>query len=338
MSHERLPVKDGTAPGRAERPRADPISQSPAHSIGPFPRTAVSTRTSLTTQSLPSPKSRADPGNFNGPAALARDYGSDEIASGGASGSRMDREAQEHRLPVLAGVGFILSPSARTGLADLAPWAKVVQTMGCSTFTHGAKPATRRVADDERMNLQGNGGAFAPIPTRRRAPGRRAPGTVWRTRGRRLGPRGVWAVAPAVPAPHCLRGTRQDLPCTSAAEPAPCHRRAISVQLAPATSGLSRSLADTPTRRSGHVKRRSRTDSQADSAGSIPVICSVICSNQEGPMSKSALWSSSATTRRERSSVSTPQCLDDVAEQIFLFFVSRRNGVGNLPTVNHVEG
>jgi hypothetical protein len=43
--------------------------------------------------------------------------------------------------------------------------------------------------------------------------------------------------------------------------------RAISVQLAPATSGLSRSLADTPTRRSGHVERRSRTDSQADSAG-----------------------------------------------------------------------
>jgi hypothetical protein len=37
-------------------------------------------------------------------------------------------------------------------LADLAPWAKVVQTVVCSTFTHGAKPATRRVADGERMN------------------------------------------------------------------------------------------------------------------------------------------------------------------------------------------
>ena len=47
-------------------------------------------------------------------------------------------------------------------------------------------------------------------------------------------------------------------------------RRAISVQLAPATSGLSRSLADTPTRRSGHVKGRSRTDSQADHAVSLP--------------------------------------------------------------------
>ena len=32
----------------------------------------------------------------------------------------------------------------------------------CSTFTRGAKPATRRVADGERMNPQGKGGAFAP--------------------------------------------------------------------------------------------------------------------------------------------------------------------------------
>jgi hypothetical protein len=40
-------------------------------------------------------------------------------------------------------------------LADLAPRAKVVQTVVCSTFTRGAKPATRRVADGERMNPQG---------------------------------------------------------------------------------------------------------------------------------------------------------------------------------------
>jgi len=38
------------------------------------------------------------------------------------------------------------------------------------------------------------------------------------TRGCRPGPRGVWAVAPAV-SPHCLRGTRHDLSCTSAGEP-----------------------------------------------------------------------------------------------------------------------
>ena len=49
-------------------------------------------------------------------------------------------------------------------LADLALRAKVVQTVGCSTFTRRAKPATRKVADSERMNPQGKGGAYAPIP------------------------------------------------------------------------------------------------------------------------------------------------------------------------------
>jgi len=48
-------------------------------------------------------------------------------------------------------------------------------------------------------------------------------------------------------------------------------RRAISVPLTPVTSGLSRSLADTPPRRSGHVTGPDGTASQADSAGSIPV-------------------------------------------------------------------
>ena len=48
-------------------------------------------------------------------------------------------------------------------------------------------------------------------------------------------------------------------------------RRAISGPLTPVTSGLSRSLADIPLRRSGHVTSPDRTDSQADSAGSIPV-------------------------------------------------------------------
>jgi hypothetical protein len=75
----------------------------------------------------------------------------------------MDREsARAAAVSVGLGWGFILSPSARTGLADLAPWAKVVQTVVCSTFTRGAKPATRRVADGERMNPRGKGGAFAP--------------------------------------------------------------------------------------------------------------------------------------------------------------------------------
>jgi hypothetical protein len=48
-------------------------------------------------------------------------------------------------------------------------------------------------------------------------------------------------------------------------------RRAISGPLTPVTSGLSRSLADTSPRRSGHVTGPDGTDSQADSAGSIPV-------------------------------------------------------------------
>jgi hypothetical protein len=68
----------------------------------------------------------------------------------------MDREVQEHPLS-LSGRGRSSSSRRRPGqvLADLAPRAKVVQTVVCSTFTRGAKPATRRVADGERMNPQG---------------------------------------------------------------------------------------------------------------------------------------------------------------------------------------
>jgi hypothetical protein len=46
---------------------------------------------------------------------------------------------------------------------------------------------------------------------------------------------------------------------------------AISGPLTSVTRGLSRSLADTSPRRSGHVTGPDGTDSQADSAGSIPV-------------------------------------------------------------------
>jgi len=75
------------------------------------------------------------------------------FASGVASGSRMGQEVQKQPPSVPGwGVGVILSPSARTGLADLALQPKVGQTVGCSTFTCEAKPATRRVADGERMN------------------------------------------------------------------------------------------------------------------------------------------------------------------------------------------
>ena len=54
---------------------------------------------------------------------------------------------------------------------------------------------------------------------------------------------------------------------TSAVRLRPDHR-AISGPLTPVTSGLSRSLADTPPRRSGHVTGPDGTDSQADSATS----------------------------------------------------------------------
>ena len=65
-------------------------------------------------------------------------------------------EVQERPLSVL-GWGGDSSSRHRPGqvLADLALGVKVVQTVGCSTFTPRAKPATRRVADGERMNPLG---------------------------------------------------------------------------------------------------------------------------------------------------------------------------------------
>jgi hypothetical protein len=76
----------------------------------------------------------------------------------------MDPEVQEWPLSVL-GWGRDSSSRHRPGqvLADLAPRAKVVQTVVCSTFTRGAKPATQRVADGERMNLSEGECAFTPI-------------------------------------------------------------------------------------------------------------------------------------------------------------------------------
>jgi len=50
-------------------------------------------------------------------------------------------------------------------------------------------------------------------------------------------------------------------------------RRAISGPLTPVTSGLSRSLADTPPCRSGHVTGPDSTDSQADSARTRQEAC-----------------------------------------------------------------
>ena len=68
----------------------------------------------------------------------------------------MDRKCRSGHCQCLAEAGGS-SSRHRPGqvLADLAPRAKVVQTVVCSTFTRGAKPATRKVADGERMNPQG---------------------------------------------------------------------------------------------------------------------------------------------------------------------------------------
>jgi len=66
----------------------------------------------------------------------------------------------------------IHSPSARTGLADQSPRAKVVRPAGRSTLTRGLCPATQRVADGERMNPHPQS-ARSRQHKRRRAPGRR---------------------------------------------------------------------------------------------------------------------------------------------------------------------
>jgi hypothetical protein len=158
--------------------------------------------------------------------------------------------------------GFILSPSARTGPSRLGP-------------------AGEGRSDGGVLHLHPQGQARYPEGGRRRED--EPPGKGWRVRAnteetsstRAMSPwRAVQAgalppcvglVGPAVSPPDVLADAAGSSLHQLGGTPHPCDRRAISVQLAPATSGLSRSLADTPIRRSGHVERRSRTDSQADS-------------------------------------------------------------------------
>jgi hypothetical protein len=120
----------------------------------------------------------------------------------------MDQKAHKRPLSYLAEAGFILSPSARTGLADLGPPAKVVQTVGV-------------------LHLHPRGQARYPEGGRRREDEPRE--GVARSR---------------------QYGSRQYRETTSTRA---TMVRATNWPLAPATSGLSRSLADTPLRRSGHV-------------------------------------------------------------------------------------
>ena len=143
----------------------------------------------------------------------------------------------------------------------LSGWSRVRVAFGAQVIYQPRRPT------DEPP---GKGGAFAPIRRDDEHQGDEHLENGPRGGSRPRAPR-VWLRSPRFFTPYRPTRTRQDLPCTSAGTPHPRDRRAISVQLASATSGLSRSLADTPTRRSGHVEGRSRTDSQADTAGSIPV-------------------------------------------------------------------
>ena len=129
---------------------------------------------------------------------------------------------------------------------------KVVQTVGCSTFTHEAKPATRRVADGERMNPRG-----------RVARSRQYRGDVEHQGDERLKsvqagapppcpvPRAYGLVGPAVSPPDVLHGRGRIFPAPARGNPAPHGRHAINVPLATVMRGLSRSVAGTFQRRSG---------------------------------------------------------------------------------------
>ena len=136
-------------------------------------------------------------------------------------------------------------------LADLAPRAKVVLTVVCSTFTRGAKPATRKVADGERMNPQGKG---------------------WRARANKPGdvehqgdvhqravqagalppcPRAYGLVGPAVSPPYVLRGRGRIFPAPAREIPHPEFGASETCPFVPdrtVNDENSRSLAKAPSR------------------------------------------------------------------------------------------
>ena len=109
----------------------------------------------------------------------------------------------------------------------MAQRAKVVQTVVCSTFTRGAKPATRRVAVGERMNPRGRGGAFAPIGGDVEHQGDEHLEDGSRGGSRPRAPR-VWLRSPRFFTPYRPTRTRQDLPCTSGENPAPSVNQSVN--------------------------------------------------------------------------------------------------------------
>ena len=97
--------------------------------------------------------------------------------------------------------GFILSPSVRTGPSRLGPAGEGRSDGGVLHLHprgHARYPEGGRRREDEPP---GRGGAFAPIPRRRRASGRRAPGGR-STRG--LAPPCPPCMAPVAPLFHPL--------------------------------------------------------------------------------------------------------------------------------------
>jgi hypothetical protein len=94
-------------------------------------------------------------------------------ASGGTSGSRMDR-AKRRKEP-FAGLGFgrvVPSPSARRRLADHPRPVQVVRPAGRSTCTGRERPAPRKVADSDGMTRPGRACAYAPRKTIRQGTGK----------------------------------------------------------------------------------------------------------------------------------------------------------------------
>jgi hypothetical protein len=131
---------------------------------------------------------------------------------------------------------IFLSPPAGLGLKDGPGSARAALSVlgwgGCSSSRHrpgqvlAGYPEGGRRREDERWGRVARSRQMQETTSTRATSTRRTVhgGAAARTPRR-------WAVAPAVSTPHCLRGTRQDLPC-SKGNPAPCDRRAISVQLA----------------------------------------------------------------------------------------------------------
>jgi len=109
----------------------------------------------------------------------------------------------------------------------------------------------------------------------------RKPNDPPRASSRRPAPTRVARCGPVAIAPNGPRRQRigwmlRERPPGRAGHEDQRKHRAISRPLTPAKSGLSQSLADSPSRRSGRITGPDGTASQAESAGSIPVTRSTV--------------------------------------------------------------